>query len=98
MATSDNPDCTWRSWRTVAEWSDDVRPDQKVPVVAFLNRVQAGIARLEDAFGEDSTNGDLIALLTPELLRLAGVTDPTRQSRARHRPEPLGRGRPPRSK
>jgi hypothetical protein len=73
MATSRG----WRSWYWVAEWPPDVRPELKAPVTAFLDRVQAGIAQVEAAFGADCTNGDVITLLVPELWRLADVTDPS---------------------
>lgn len=63
----------WRQWESTLEWDADATVPQNVRdrLAAFLGHVWAAITDLAAAVA-DATDGDLIALLVPQLLRLHG--------------------------
>jgi hypothetical protein len=63
--------CLWRLWHPTLEWEKDVQVPQDVRarLMAFLEPVWAATADLAAAV-TDATDDDLIAVLSPHVLRL----------------------------
>ena len=63
----------WRSWSATVEWDTDatVPPDIRRQLAAFVDHVWSALAEVAAAVA-DATDGDLIALLVDQALRLHG--------------------------